>query len=342
MRFKPETSLQYCCAAQVSGLLIPENVDVIEIIRRHILRKRFYAVLIAVIMIAQCMTCTSVFADSKDKSPVLIKSVKVYNINYKTQKWEKDQKRSFTYKKKYPKKMSIYDYSLRTRTSRSYKYTFSGSIPKKMIMKRSDSDDVDTYKYTKRGLISNIITGPDKTGKRVMMFIYGNKNYFTTVLHDHIWVEGGKDGESAYEYGEEVDSVAVTARKNGLLKKTVNRGIFANYSYAEKRKWKRFYGVYTVDYDSDGIVQQTSARFRSFPGSGPKLRFKVYRKNGLITKVVRYNWNEDANKGKGVWEKDQKFIFEYTNTKIDRIRYASMINSQIMDESNNYYIYNWY
>lgn len=307
------------------------------------MKKRFSAVILTVIMLTQCLTCSPVYAKSDTKSPALIKSVVVYNINYDTQKWEKSQKRTFTYnKKKYPKKLSIYDYDAEMRTTKTFKYTFRGKLPKKMILKSSDSATPDTYVYTKKGLVSRIITGPDSDGKRTKLFTYGVKNYFTAMLHDNIWTETDLDGRSAYEYGEELDSVAVTPRKNGLLKKTVNRGLFANYSHAEKRKWARFDGVYTVNYDKNGIVNKTSAKFRTFPGSGPQLRFKVYRKNGLITKVVRYNWDADANKGKGAWVKDQKFVFKYTKKKISKVRYASMINSQVMDEANNYYMYNWY
>lgn len=305
------------------------------------MRKRFPAVILAAIMIMQCMTCAPVYASSKAKSPALVKSVMVYDISYKTGKWEKSQKRTFTYKKKYPKKSITYDYNGKFRTTATFKYTFSGKLPQKMVMKRSDSDAADTYIYNKSGLIGRSITGPDDNGK-TMCYIYGTRNYFTTVLHDHIWIEEKDGEESAYEYAEEIDSVAVTTRKNGLLRKTVNHGLFANYTYAEKRKWERFDGVYTVNYDKNGIAYKTSARFKTFPDSGPQLKFRVFRKNGLITTVIRYKWDTAANKGKGAWEKDQKFVFKYTGQKISRIRYASMINSQIMDEANNYYIYNWY
>lgn len=305
--------------------------------------KRFPAVILTAIMLIQCMTCSPVFAESKSKSPALIKSVVVYNINYDTQKWEKSQKRTFTYnKKKYPKKQSIYEYDAKMKTTKTFKYTFRGKLPKKMTLKSSGSATPDKYSYTKKGLVSRITTGPDENGKRTKVFTYGAGNYFTSVLHDNIWTETDQDGKTAYEYGEELDSVAVTPRKNGLLRKTVNRGIFANYSHAEKRRWERFDGVYTVNYDKNGIVYKTVAKFRTYPDSGPQLRFKVYRENGLITKVIRYNWDPDANKGKGAWVKDQKFIFKYTSMEINKIRYASMINSQVMDESNNYYMYNWY
>lgn len=211
-----------------------------------------------------------------------------------------------------------------------------------MVLKNSEAISPDVYKYTKHGRISRITTGPDSNGKSTSSFIYGTRNYFTAVLHDHIRIEGNEDGTSEYDYAEELDSVSVTTRKNGLLKKTVNHGLFANYTYAHKRHWDRFYGTYTVNYDKNGIARITSAKFRAFPGSGPQLKFKLFKKNGLIKKVIRYSWDSDAKKGKGAWERSEKYVFKYTSSKINKIRYASMINSQIMDLGNNYYMYNWY
>lgn len=306
------------------------------------MKKRLPVVVLAVIMLAPCMTCSPVFAKSSTKSPALIKSVIKYEVSGKTNKWKKSEKTSYTYKKKYPTKASSYDYYVKDKTVRKFSYKFSGKVPKKMTLKHSDGIPTTTYKYTKRGLVSKIAAGPDKNGKRVLWFIYGNKNYFTTVLHDYINIEEAEDSSKEHNYAEEIDSVAVTTRKNGLLKKTVNHGLFANYTNAEKRKWFRFDGTYTVKYDTDGIANLTTAKFKTFPGSGKQLKFKVYKKNGLITKVIRYIWDGDAKKGKGAWSRDEKLVFTYTKTKIDKIRYASMINAQIMDENNNYYMYNWY
>jgi len=304
--------------------------------------KRTLTLILAVIMLAPCMTCSTAFAKSSTKSPALLKSVVKYDINYKTHKWKKSEKITFTYKKKYPKKISTYDYEAKSKSTKTFNYTFKGKVPKKMTLKNPGINPTETYKYTKRGLVSKISTGPNKNGKCALWFVYGNKNYFTTVLHDYIRVEGSKDSNNEYNFAEEIDSVTVSTRKNGLLKKTVNHGLFANYAKAQNRKWARFNGIYTVKYDKNGIANLTTAKFSSFPGSGKQLKFKTYMKNGLVTKVIGYNWDTEAKKGKGAWEKDSKIVFKYTGTKIDKIRYAAMINDQIMEKENNYYMYNWY
>lgn len=306
------------------------------------MKRRLPAVILTVIMLASCVTCSPALAKSKAKSPALIKSVTVYDSGDKKQKWVKVRKHSYTYSRKYPKQETTYECLTGDRTVKSFAYTFRGKLPKKMTMRSSDSDVVYTYDYNKRGVLSRITSSLNEYGRSAVYFTYGTKRYFTSVLHDHIRIEGTPDGETEYDYAEELDSVAVTVRKSGLLKKTVNRGLFANYSKAENRKWERFDGVYTVAYDKSGIAGRTSAVFKTFPGSGPQLKFRVFRKNGLISKVIRYNWDPDAKKGKGAWIRDQLFVFKYTAQKIGRVRYASMINSRIMDEGNNYYIYNWY
>ena len=145
---------------------------------------------------------------------------------------------------------------------------------------------------------------------------------------------------TAIENGDEIDAITVKT-KNGLLKKTVNHGLYANYGDDIEKEWLHFNGTYTAQYDKNGILKQTSAVYR-IGSSGKQNRFSVKRKGGKVVQVIKYRWDAAAKKGKGAWRKEEKYEFTYTKTKISKARYASMINSQLREEYHNYYVYYWY
>lgn len=218
-------------------------------------------------------------------------------------------------------------------------------------MTHSDPGNDGTVKvsYTKKGLVNRIRTF-DSTGRKIgeKVFQYGNRDeYFTLVLHENII---SPPEEPVIDHMEEVDSVMVT-RENGLLRKTVNDGLFANYNDEEKKVWTRFDGSYTANYAANGILDNTTAVFRSFPGSGNQYKFDLTVEDGRVTEAVRSIWGpadttaeEGASDGEseGVWNPDAKFVFEYTDTEISQARYASMINYFLLEGGGNYYIFNWY
>ena len=203
--------------------------------------------------------------------------------------------------------------------------------------------------YTKKGLVNRIQTF-DSTGRKVgeQVFQYGNRDeYFTLVLHENII---SPPEEPVVDHMEEVDSVIVTS-ENGLLRKTVNDGLFANYNDDEEKIWTRFNGSYTANYDANGILDNTTAVFSSFPGSGNQYKFDLTIEDGRVTEAVRNLWEhgdtengEDAStdESEGKWAPEVRVVFEYTDAEISRARYASMINYFLLEGGSNYYIYNWY
>lgn len=110
-------------------------------------------------------------------------------------------------------------------------------------------------------------------------------------------------------YAEEIDAISTTVEK-GLLRKTINTGLYSNWDDGQDDEWLRFNGTYTVNYDNDGIIKETT----------------------------RYKYNSSTK----VWEEDRKYDFKYTDEKIEADRYAFMINANIIEEGNSYYIYMWY
>ena len=60
---------------------------------------------------------------------------------------------------------------------------------------------------------------------------------------------------------EEFDQIIVT-QKDGLLRKTVNSGLYTNWLDGEDREWMRFNGTYSAFYDGDGILEHTECVYR--------------------------------------------------------------------------------
>lgn len=111
--------------------------------------------------------------------------------------------------------------------------------------------------------------------------------------------------------------------------------MYANWGAETEKEWLRFNGTYTASYDGDGIVVSTSSVVRA-GRSGIDDRFEAFRENGLITEATVL-YPEGSS-----WAGMTRFVFEYTDMETSHGRYATMINSFLMGESNNYYKYFWY
>ena len=111
--------------------------------------------------------------------------------------------------------------------------------------------------------------------------------------------------------------------------------MYANRGAEVEKEWLRFNGTYTASYDGDGIVVSTSSVMRA-GRSGIDDRFEAFRENGLITEATVL-YPEGSS-----WTGSTRFVFEYTDMEMSHGRYATMINSFLMGESNNYYQYFWY
>lgn len=142
-------------------------------------------------------------------------------------------------------------------------------------------------------------------------------------------------GERPGEYMEEVDSIRITTQ-NGLLKRTLNTGMYANWSEGDPKEWQRFNGTYIANYDEDGILHDTSSSYRAGPPGG-SLLFDVTKDNGKITEIVRSDRYPDRD-----IVPQNKYVFEYTDEAIDPARYANMINDHILSGDNTFYKFNWY
>ena len=265
--------------------------------------------------------------------PMLVK--KVTNYDKVQGKWVNSSTIEYSYENSYPKTKKLYEYEEKTPHITTYDYTFKKDKPSKMISTDFNGGKLEVS-YENGVVMEDLYTSEDGSSTKKRIFQYGNNdNYFTFVFHKTVSEDITGNNYPTY-YAEETDSISVTT-KNGLLKKTINTGLFANYDEGTPDEWTRFNGTYTVDYDETGIVKNTSVK--SLQGySGDVFKTKLTKENGRVTEVIKYQYNDQTNK----WNEIRKIEIEYSDVKTDKYRYASMINALIMDEENTYYIYSWY
>ena len=296
--------------------------------------RRILAVIVAFSIILGPIAAQPVFGASGKTR--LVSSVMQYS--YSKGKWVREKKTSFEYAKGYPKSITTYNYDSKDRYRSTFKHTFrSNGKPETMEMFNDSGAKEQTYSYLKNGNVRTILYDCEGIVWKET-FQYGAGRYFTIKIHEETRrdIVGNTKEE---EYCDEIDYVAVT-RKNGLLKKTVNRGIFANYdNVGTEKKWADFMGTYTAGYDKNGVIRSTRAKFTGNSSylSGKQLKFTTRSKNGKITQVTRYMWNIDKKR----WDPKNKYVFKYSKNKISKARYATMMNDILMEE-NNYYQYIWY
>lgn len=294
--------------------------------------------LLSVALLPAC--CSSASSSADISSPALVSKVTEYGIDYSSEetKWIEAKISEYEYKDAYPVSFRQTENDSQTTVNSAFNYEFKDGLPVRMTQNDPYSDLTTEVNYTKKGLVNRILT-IDETGRKVgeKVFQYGNRDeYFTLVLHENII--SGPD-EPVADHMEEIDSIIVTS-ENGLLRKTVNDGLFANYNDEEEKIWRRFDGSYTANYSKNGILESTSAIFKTFPGSGNQYKFDVTIENGKVSQVIRNAWAPGETDGS--WEPEVKYVFEYTDVEISPARYASMINYFILEGGSNYYYYNWY
>lgn len=271
---------------------------------------------------------------SSETEHKLLSGVKIYQKDFGTGEWELSQTTTIEYENDYPVLFDLlgaYEGAEHDRTSVAY--TFDGDLP----LTRTETDEAQDKRVTvdySNGRMYNVKEEYISSGSYIkQMYQYGHgDDYFTMVLHDEL--------RAGNEYNpdvhmEEVDSISITT-ENGLLKRTTNTGMYAYWSEKQEKKWIRFNGIYTAEYDTDGIVSLTTADFSSF-GPQQQAKYEVKKEDGRITEILQY-----TSDGEGGWQTFTKYEFEYNDTEISAARFASMINYYITNKGGNYYIYNWY
>ena len=269
-----------------------------------------------------------------ERRPALIRSVVEYGIDFETGEWYPRLETEYSYENGYPVTV-VYKYpDDGYQYSKTFEYTFEDGLP--VSMKQFDEEGVleSTTEYT-NGKISRIDAESESGGTVTeTLFSYTNSEEFFSLL---LFSRASQSFEGGPGFTmEEVDGVSVTTR-NGLLEKTVNTGLYANWNEGEEKEWLRFNGTYTANYDDDGILSRTSTEFRAGPPGIDDL-FDLTWEDGRVTEAV---WSQQDS------EQDAmpmaRFSFEYYDeTEIDPARYATMINAHIMGNDGNFYRFYWY
>ena len=297
--------------------------------------KKTLIFLFAAALLLACTGCGARgTAKKQPSSPALVKSVTLYGVDYETKVWTEWLRMDYTYDNGYPVTVTEVwpDADMGTVTTFSYEY--ENGLPVSMSCETDGVPD-HTAEYVNGNLSRSSECFEDGQSTRQLLYMYGNGDgYFTAVLHSsHVGAGPYAPDEPCYN-AEEYDAVNVTT-ENGLLRKTVNTGLYSNWMDGEDREWMRFNGTYTAEYDEEGILTGTSSTFRDGQ-AGIDYIFEVTRADGRVTEVIRKTktGNEITN--------DAKIVFEYCDIAVDSARYSLMINAHIMEQGNNYYIYNWY
>ena len=267
-------------------------------------------------------------------SPTLVKTVTEYSRNFETQEWEKARVIDYTYENGYPTNVTAVEADGSAQSMTEYKYTFDGNLP--VTGTYSNNNYTFTVEYNNGKPYQMTAKSKDGSSSQADYYQYANDDeYFTFLLHEeHLGASEG-DGEVSGDK-EETDSITVVS-KDGLLVKTINTGMYANWNTGEKKEWQRFNGTYTVEYDADGIATLASGVFRAGP-SWIQNKYAVTKENGRVTEAIVLSPNNET----GDFDEFSKFIFEYTDTEISDSRYAMMINSFLLGETSSYYRYLWY
>lgn len=304
--------------------------------RKNILIAAF-TLLLAAGMMTACGSGDSTGGTVSD--PMLVASVTSYEVDYETGDWIKSStieyeyrddaiaSRTETYEDTDPQQ-STFEFVDNNGLTRLQQYDNGSDLPTKV------------YDYDAAGRLDRVNTfnGASATEQ---IYQYGNDDaYFTMVLHE-TEIINPEDPNEPVERMEEVDSLEVTA-DNGLLVRTVNNGVYANWVEGEEKLWERFNGTYIAEYDSNGILSETEGQFRMGP-SGKEYKFDLTFEDGRVTEVVRNRFAASGEEeGEGEWFADSKLVFTYTDIETTPANYAAMINAHILGEGNGYYIYNWY
>ena len=270
-----------------------------------------------------------------DKPLALVQSVDVYGVDYETKEWVLQKQITYEYENGYPVKCTVDEVGVDEHSVTTFVYTFDDN-GQPLTQKRYNADGVldQTTEYV-GGRIKDIYYEQTEEGTTTRtMYQYANGDTHFTLQLISLNSKSSSPDMPGYTM-EEIDSVQVTTRENGLLEKTVNVGIYANWNDGEEKEWQRFNGTYTANYDEDGILNNTSVAFRAGPPGAQNL-FAVTKENGLIKEVVR------SQRMDGQEEAEQRIVFTYTDVETDPIRYAAMINAHIIDATNEYYRYYWY
>ena len=170
----------------------------------------------------------------------------------------------YTYENGYPVEIKTTELEWDGIIANTYEYTFEEGVPVSRTEYNSDGVQTQVMEYNEGRPYHAVSASADGISKGDIYYAYANGDEYMTLLlsANHGYQEG-----QLSDTMEEVDSVEVTT-ENGLLKKTVNSGMYANWGVQDEKEWMRFNGTYTANYDENGIVTDTSGIFRAGP-SGP-------------------------------------------------------------------------
>lgn len=264
----------------------------------------------------------------------LVKRAKKYELNYATNELELTETVNLEYKNAYPTLIkSVYEDEEFEPSETVFDYTFENDLPKSCVFTNANNQLTTNIEYNK-GRVYDVNQTHVSGSKYHVMYQYSDDSAYFTSLVREAYAPATEFSPEAFE--EETDSIQISV-ENGLMKKSVNSGYYANWDANNPKVWRRFNGTYTAEYDNDGILKTMSAEFRTGP-SGVQKKFETKKENGFITEIIVKGISGKTND----FIAEKKIEFEYTDTEISAARYSQMMNYFAVGEGSNYYNNNWY
>ena len=301
--------------------------------------RKLFVLAVAAMMIISTMTACSSQSAAKVSAPALMSRLTQYNIDFETGEWYEKAVTEYEYENAYPVSIRMHDNDAEEDRVFTFKYTFKDGQPSEMKRFNEAGKNNLMCSYTEKGLRDRDHYYEDDSTTE-LVYQYGDGGDFFTMVHHETLGQNSEDPDGPKEHAEEIDSVIITA-KDGLMEKTVNDGLYANWGDGEEKIWYRFMGTYTMNYDVNGIVQSTYAYYSNGVGTGEQDQITLTVSDGRVTEAVVSKPFYDDNEEQ-YWQEMTKYVFEYTDIEISPARYAFMINDVLMEGGGNYYIYNWY
>lgn len=281
------------------------------------MKKTSLALLTVLAMVVACFTAVPAMAKSKS-GPALVKSATHYYYDFTAKKWKKSDQSKYAYKKGYPSKVTFINYESQEKTETKYKFKFKKNKPVSAGVYNEIGKKSGKRTY-KKGRVTKIESWSyDKTSRSTSTLTYGKKSFVKryNIINKYKTSEGKTEKwNSDYRYTVKL--------KKGLPKNITG----VNKAYSGDK--------YYSNYNKKGLLVSKYYQY----GEDKKLSISVkykYKKGNAAT-VTRYYKDENGKMVPIV-----KYVLKYTKTKINKQRYASMINSITDVPSYSYATFSWF
>lgn len=277
-------------------------------------KRKFTTVAIVVAMMLTLLAPMQVSAASGGGT--LVKAVNRYSYNQNTKSWVKVDRTTFKYTKKFPTSFTRKDYRDKTTETTTAYYKMSKGVPTKGSHYDSRGKKYEAWTY-KGGKLTRSKSGSSSSSS-TSYYTYNRVGYVSKFYSTSVDTSVDESRSFGYRYKYTTQNGLPKSMKSWSIDSTSDAYNLITYN-------SKGFVTSEVYVDSDG---------KKYPQSAIKY---VFKKGKLVSAITYYYPG-------GKKTLSDKFTFSYTNNKINKKRYANMINSIINlgfhGSSNGAYV--WY